>query len=156
MFSCISIFTVGLRALFLSFSLPLGVEVGCDLWLWHSLDVSLNFFPRRSRYANVCVKFDSHAESSDQSTGFFLENVSHSFKRFRFDVLISMINYMRGVSKKFVHWRYNFKRQKISIFADLLIWYISSTGKMFKHVAFMYYKVRTFQHDHPRHLGALP
>ena len=56
-----------------------------------------------------------------------------------------------------MHWCYNFQTTKDIeiIFGDLLIWYISSSGKMFKHVAFMYYKFMDLSTCHPGHLGAL-
>ena len=39
------------------FSLPLDVGVGCGLWLWHSLDFSINFCLFRSFLAMPCASF---------------------------------------------------------------------------------------------------
>ena len=59
-----------------------------------------------------------------------------------YNKIIRQIWCLRWVSEKVVHWRYNFQTTKDieMIFGDLLIWYISSSGKMFKHVAFMCYQ----------------
>ena len=44
----VHLFVCFVHVSFCHFSLPLGVGFGCGLWLWHSLDFSINFFFTRA------------------------------------------------------------------------------------------------------------